>query len=142
VKAAILRGNGKPLTTEEVSTGALFDRGVRVRIVASGVCGSDLHTFEGDVPFLLPTVLGHEGAGVVEEIGRGETEVAVGDHVVGCMSRFCGSCRVCLSGQPHLCTRHHPDQIHGFAFMPAVIPAANGAIGEFAETIATQLATD
>ena len=76
--------------------------------MASGVCGSDLHTADGDVPFLLPTILGHEGAGIVEEIGPGVTEVAVGDHVVGCMSLFCGTCRFCLTGQPQLCMRGAP----------------------------------
>jgi S-(hydroxymethyl)glutathione dehydrogenase/alcohol dehydrogenase len=106
MKAAVLRAYGEPLTTENVSTTRpLHDRAVRVRVVASGVCGSDLHTADGDVPFLLPTILGHEGAGVVEEIGPRVTEVAVGDHVVGCMSLFCGTCRYCLSGQPNLCTR-------------------------------------
>ena len=105
MKAAILRGYGESLTTEQVTTGPLGDRAVRVRVVASGVCHSDLHTADGDVPFLLPTILGHEGAGVVEEVGPHVTEVAVGDHVVGCMSLFCGTCSYCLSGRPHLCTR-------------------------------------
>jgi S-(hydroxymethyl)glutathione dehydrogenase / alcohol dehydrogenase len=105
MKAAILRAYGEPLTTEEVTTGPLGDRAARVRTVASGVCHSDLHTADGDVPFLLPTILGHEGAGVVEEVGADVTEVAVGDHVVGCMSLFCGACSYCLTGQPHLCTR-------------------------------------
>jgi S-(hydroxymethyl)glutathione dehydrogenase/alcohol dehydrogenase len=105
MKAAVLRAYGAPLTTQEVTTGSLSDRAVRVRTVASGVCHSDLHTADGDVPFLLPTILGHEGAGVVEEIGADVTEVAVGDHVVGCMSLFCGACSYCLLGQPHLCTR-------------------------------------
>jgi S-(hydroxymethyl)glutathione dehydrogenase/alcohol dehydrogenase len=106
MKAAILRAYGEPLTTEEVTTsGSLSPRAVRVRTVASGVCHSDLHTADGDVPFLLPTILGHEGAGVVEEIGTDVTEVGVGDHVVGCMSLFCGACNYCLSGKPHLCTR-------------------------------------
>jgi len=66
MKAAVLRAYGAPLTTQEVTTGSLSDRAVRVRTVASGVCHSDLHTADGDVPFLLPAILGHEGAGVVD----------------------------------------------------------------------------
>lgn len=105
MKAAILRAYGEPLTTEQVTTGSLGTRAVRVRTIASGVCHSDLHTADGDVPFQLPTILGHEGAGVVEEICADVTEVGVGDHVVGCMSLFRGACSYCLAGQPHLCTR-------------------------------------
>jgi S-(hydroxymethyl)glutathione dehydrogenase/alcohol dehydrogenase len=78
---------------------------VRVRVVASGVCHSDLHTAVGDVPLPLPTILGHEGAGIVEEVGSQVTEVAVGDHVVACMSVFCGVCSYCLTGRPYLCAR-------------------------------------
>ena len=62
MRAAILRAYGEPLTTEEVTTGPLGDRAVRVRTFASGVCHSDLHTADGDIPFLLPTILGHEGS--------------------------------------------------------------------------------
>jgi S-(hydroxymethyl)glutathione dehydrogenase/alcohol dehydrogenase len=105
VRAAVLRAYREPLETEDVELGELGEFSVRVRVVASGVCHSDLHAAIGDVPFPLPTVLGHEGAGIVEAVGERVTEVAVGDHVVGCMSLFCGTCSYCLVGKPHLCTR-------------------------------------
>jgi S-(hydroxymethyl)glutathione dehydrogenase/alcohol dehydrogenase len=105
MKAAVLRAYGEPLVTEEVGLGPLGEFSARVRVVASGVCHSDLHAAIGDVPFPLPTVLGHEGAGIVEAVGERVTEVAVGDHVVGCMSLFCGTCSYCLSGKPYLCAR-------------------------------------
>ncbi|MDQ1429498.1 MAG: S-(hydroxymethyl)glutathione dehydrogenase / alcohol dehydrogenase [Actinomycetota bacterium] len=105
MKAAVLRAYGEPLSTEDVTAGDLGDHSVRVRVVASGVCHSDLHAAIGDVPFPLPTVLGHEGAGIVEAVGARVTEVAVGDHVVGCMSLFCGTCTYCLTGRPSLCSR-------------------------------------
>jgi S-(hydroxymethyl)glutathione dehydrogenase/alcohol dehydrogenase len=105
MKAAVLRSYGEKLQTEDVTLGTLGEYGVRVRVVAAGVCHSDLHAAIGDVPIPVPTVLGHEGAGVVEAIGPRVTEVAVGDHVVGCMSAFCGTCDFCLRGLPHLCDR-------------------------------------
>jgi hypothetical protein len=73
---------------------------------ATGVCHSDLHVVDGVGRFPLDRriVLGHEGAGVVEKIGAEVTTVALGDHVVACLSGFCGGCRQCLSGHPNLCT--------------------------------------
>jgi len=70
MKAAVLRAYGQPLHTEEIGLGPLGEFSARVRIVASGVCHSDLHAALGDVPFPLPTVLGHEGAGIVEAVGE------------------------------------------------------------------------
>jgi S-(hydroxymethyl)glutathione dehydrogenase/alcohol dehydrogenase len=74
--------------------------------VATGVCHSDLHVVDGDGRFPLdrPIVLGHEGAGVVEAVGPDVTSVRTGDHVVACLSGFCGQCEQCLSGHPNLCT--------------------------------------
>jgi S-(hydroxymethyl)glutathione dehydrogenase/alcohol dehydrogenase len=105
MKASVLAGYGEPVTIEDVTVGELGDYGVRVRVVAAGVCHSDLHAALGDVPIPVPSVLGHEGAGIVEGIGSSVSEVAVGDHVVGCMSVFCGACEFCLRGMPHLCDR-------------------------------------
>jgi S-(hydroxymethyl)glutathione dehydrogenase / alcohol dehydrogenase len=105
MKAALLRAYGEPLATEDVSLGPLGDFDVRVQVVATGVCHSDLHVARGEVPLPVPTVLGHEGSGVVTAVGDRVSEVSVGDHVVGCMSMFCGICAYCLSGRPYLCTR-------------------------------------
>jgi S-(hydroxymethyl)glutathione dehydrogenase/alcohol dehydrogenase len=78
---------------------------VLVRTVATGVCHSDLHVVDGLGRFPLdrPYVLGHEGAGVVEAVGPEVTTVRPGDHVVACLSGFCGTCAQCLAGHPNLC---------------------------------------
>lgn len=80
------------------------DREVRVRVAATGVCRSDLHFRDGQwTTFPLPLLLGHECAGVVEEVGRAVTYIAPGDHVVGCLTAFCGECRYCLTGRMFIC---------------------------------------
>src|SRR5262249_24563063 len=78
-------------------------REVVVRIAATGVCHSDLHVLEGSLPSVLPTVLGHEPAGVVEAVGAEVRHVTPGGHVIGCLSAFCGTCEDCLAGRPDLC---------------------------------------
>ncbi len=114
MKAAVLRAYNTPLEIEDIQLGNPAPREVRVRTVASGVCHSDLHVLEGSLPAPPPTVLGHEPAGVVEEVGADVTHVQVGDHVIGCLSAFCGNCHYCISGQPNLCggaaTTRAPDQ--------------------------------
>ncbi len=76
---------------------------ILVRILASGVCHTELHVIHGTWPEGFPYLLGHEGAGIVEEVGPGVTNVAVGDHVMLAWRAPCGRCRFCLIGQPHLC---------------------------------------
>src|SRR5213595_3070747 len=106
MKAAVFHGAHKPLTIENVDIDKPLGREVLVRTVASGVCHSDLHVVDGIGRFPLdrPIVLGHEGAGIVEAVGPDVTTVRPGDHVVACLSGFCGSCPQCLSGHPNLCT--------------------------------------
>jgi S-(hydroxymethyl)glutathione dehydrogenase/alcohol dehydrogenase len=77
---------------------------VLVRTAAVGVCHSDLHFVEGLYPFPSPAVLGHEPAGVVEAVGEQVTYLKPGDHVIGCLSVFCGHCDKCLTGRPNLCS--------------------------------------
>lgn len=78
---------------------------VRVRIEATGVCHSDLSGLKGIIPGMVPAILGHEGAGVVEEVGEGVTRVGVGDHVIVAWSPPCGKCSFCVKHHsPHLCT--------------------------------------
>jgi S-(hydroxymethyl)glutathione dehydrogenase / alcohol dehydrogenase len=77
-----------------------------VRTAATGVCHSDLHVVDGLSRLNLdrPMVLGHEGAGVVDAVGPDVTTVRPGDHIVACLSGFCGTCKQCLSGHPNVCT--------------------------------------
>src|SRR3954451_1304652 len=86
---------------------------VLVRIVASGVCASDAHTRSGRIPSPLPSVLGHEGAGVVEAVGVDVAHVAPGDHVALSWMPSCGRCRHCLSGRPVLCVAAAPHMLAG-----------------------------
>jgi len=78
-------------------------REVMVRPIAAGVCHSDLHFMDGSYPYMLPTILGHESAGIVEEVGSDVTYVKKGDHVITCLSAFCGHCAKCLTGHMSLC---------------------------------------
>jgi len=103
MKAAVLREVGKPLQIEDVQIGKPGPHEVLIRTAAAGVCHSDVHFFEGSYPYPLPTVLGHESAGVVEEVGSEVRTVKVGDHVITCLSAFCGHCEHCLTGHMSLC---------------------------------------
>jgi S-(hydroxymethyl)glutathione dehydrogenase / alcohol dehydrogenase len=103
MKAAVMRAVGAPLGIEEIDIDAPRPHEVLVRTVAVGVCHSDLHVLEGSLPNPVPTVLGHEPAGVVERVGSEVRHVAPGDHVIGCLSAFCGTCEYCIAGRTNLC---------------------------------------
>lgn len=103
MKAAVLHEVGKPLSIEDVTIADPGPFEVRIRTTATGVCHSDLHFIEGTWPHMLPVVLGHESAGVVEAVGDMVEHCKPGDHVITCLSAFCGHCNVCLSGSPNLC---------------------------------------
>jgi S-(hydroxymethyl)glutathione dehydrogenase/alcohol dehydrogenase len=103
MKAAVFHGPQKPLTIETLEIAAPVGREVLVRTVASGVCHSDLHFVDGYYPFPTPAVLGHEPAGIVEAVGPNVLDVKPGDHVICCLSIFCGRCEYCLTGRTHLC---------------------------------------
>ena len=103
MKAAVFREVGKPLEIEEIDLDKPGPREVLVRTAAAGVCHSDLHFVEGKYPWPAPSVLGHESAGVVEAVGSDVRYVAKGDHVITCLSAFCGHCRHCLEGRMSLC---------------------------------------
>ncbi len=103
MKAAVMRANHAPLQIEEVSLAKPAPHEVLVRTVASGICHSDLHVIEGGLPMPPPTILGHEPAGVVEAVGSEVRDFAPGDHVIGCISAWCGACPNCLKGRPYLC---------------------------------------
>jgi Zn-dependent alcohol dehydrogenase len=103
VKAAIYQAAHQPLTIEDIDIIDPRPGEILVRTVCSGVCHSDLHFVDGAWSIPMPTVLGHEAAGVVEKVGAGVTYVAKGDHVIMSFIPFCGSCYFCVRGQPHLC---------------------------------------
>jgi S-(hydroxymethyl)glutathione dehydrogenase/alcohol dehydrogenase len=103
-RAAVAWEAGKPLEIEIVDVAGPKEGEVLVRNVASGVCHTDAFTLSGEDPEgLFPAILGHEGGGVVEEIGSGVTSVAVGDHVIPLYTPECGKCSFCTSGKTNLC---------------------------------------
>ena len=103
-RAAVAWEAGKPLQIEEIDLEGPRAGEVLVRIVATGVCHTDAFTLSGDDPEgIFPTVLGHEGGGVVEEIGPGVSSVAVGDHVIPLYTAECRTCSFCTSGKTNLC---------------------------------------
>ena len=103
MKAAVLHAPHQPLTIEDVSLNKPTGREVLLRTAYAGLCHSDLHFIEGLYPHPTPCVLGHESAGVVEAVGDGVTYVKPGDHVITCLSVFCGTCSQCVTGHPNLC---------------------------------------
>ena len=105
MKAAVFHAVNTPLTIEEVDMDKPMAREVVVRTAASGVCHSDLHYVEGLYPTVTPSILGHEAAGIVEEVGEQVDYLRPGDHVISCLSVFCGVCRQCLSGHPSRCSQ-------------------------------------
>ena len=103
MKAAVLHAANQPLTIEEVELTKPGNREVLLRTAFAGLCHSDLHFIEGLYPHPTPCVLGHESAGIVEAVGDGVTYVKPGDHVITCLSVFCGTCPQCVTGHPNLC---------------------------------------
>ena len=104
MQGAVLYEPNTPLVIEEFDLPQPGPEHVRVRLVASGVCHSDWHIIKGDWPHIpIPSILGHEGAGVVEEVGAAVSGIAVGDHVVLSWKRNCGLCEMCQKGYPNLC---------------------------------------
>ena len=103
IRAAVLDKIGGPLAVREVDLQAPQVGEVLVKIAACGVCHSDWHLVTGETNHPLPAVLGHEGAGVVTEIGKGVMSVAVGDHVALNWAPYCGDCFYCQRGKVNLC---------------------------------------
>ena len=104
IRAAVLHRPGQPLAVEEVELDPPKAGEVLVRVAAAGVCHSDVRYADGELGAdYWPVILGHEGAGVVEEVGEGVTHVAPGDHVAFCFVPACRACRYCRAGKPNLC---------------------------------------
>ncbi|GAA1072091.1 alcohol dehydrogenase catalytic domain-containing protein [Nocardiopsis composta] len=106
IRAALITAPGAGLEVREIEIADPGPGEVRVRIAASGICGSDLKAIDGTSPVVrrLPVVGGHESSGTVESVGPGVTGFAPGDEVLIAMNRPCGSCRMCARGDAHLCT--------------------------------------
>ena len=126
MKAAVLREVGKPLQIENVQINKPGPHEVLIRTVAAGLCHSDLHFMEGSYPHPLPAVLGHESAGIVEQVGSEVRTVKVGDHVITCLSAYCGHCESCLTGHLSLCVS--PETKRGADEEPRLTTAAGPMI--------------
>ncbi len=103
MRGAVLNTSPGDLEITELVIDSPGPREVLVRTAAAGLCHSDLHTIDGSVPGRLPACLGHEAAGVVEAVGDQVRHVVPGDHVITCLSVFCGHCEHCVSGHPNRC---------------------------------------
>ncbi len=129
MKAAVLYEVNTPLVIEDVGVRKPAAHEVLLRTAVAGLCHSDLHFIEGLFPHPLPVVLGHESACIVEQVGSEVSYVKPGDHVVTCLSVFCGVCENCTTGRPNLCLDtdvklppgkaerfewEKPDQLHTF----------------------------
>ena len=102
-KAAIMLNNNEKLVIDEIDVADPQEGEVRVKMQASGVCHSDMHIIKGDLPIPPPCVLGHEGSGTVEALGKGVTALKEGDDVILSWVPACGACHYCIAGTSHLC---------------------------------------
>ena len=104
-RAAVAFEAKRPLEIVEVDLDGPRAGEVLVEIMATGICHTDAYTLDGlDSEGLFPSILGHEGAGIVREVGEGVTSVSVGDHVIPLYTPECGVCKSCRSGKTNLCT--------------------------------------
>lgn len=104
-RTAVLYSPGEPIRIEEIELDPPKEHEVQVRMVAAGICHSDYHVVTGELPAYMPMALGHEGAGIVEEVGPNVTNCKPGDHVVLSFIPSCGTCRYCTSGHSNLCDK-------------------------------------
>lgn len=117
IKAAVAWGPGQPLRVEEIDLAPPKAGEVLVKMVATGVCHTDAFTLSGaDPEGIFPTILGHEGGGIVAEVGLGVTSLQKGDHVIPLYTPECRECKFCLSGKTNLCVKIRATQ--GKGLMP------------------------
>jgi Zn-dependent alcohol dehydrogenase len=144
VKAAVCRRFGEPLAIEEIDIAAPHAGEISVRLRACAVCHSDIHYVQGSWGGTLPAVYGHEGAGIVDEVGPGVTGPEPGDHVVVTLIRSCGSCFFCARGEPALCgsafALDDRSPLTDRAGAPIVQGLRTGAFAEYAVVDASQVA--
>ena len=113
MKAAVMRAYNTPLEIEDVVIDDPGPGEVLLKTAASGICHSDLTVIEGGLPVPPPSVLGHEPAGIVEAVGEGVTDFVPGDHVIGCLTSWCGVCKFCTAGRPYLCPTQYVGRPEG-----------------------------
>jgi S-(hydroxymethyl)glutathione dehydrogenase/alcohol dehydrogenase len=113
MRAAVMRAVDQPLSVEEVEISEPGPFEVLIRVASAGLCHSDVRFMEGSYPLPLPAVLGHESAGVVEEVGASVTHVVPGDHVITFLTVFCGTCASCVTGRPYICANRSATQRPG-----------------------------
>ncbi len=136
IKAAVMYNFNEPLKIESVNLKDPREDEIVVKMVASGVCHSDLSVVQMKLPLPPPVVLGHEGAGIVEEVGKGVTHLKPGDHVVLSWVENCGRCHFCTVGRPHLCDANVRSMMSGqeAVFEKDGLPITRMAgVGSFAE---------
>ena len=136
IKAAVLYNIGEPLKIESLHLKAPRPDEVLVKMVASGVCHTDLSVQRATLPFPPPVVLGHEGAGIVEDVGANVTHVKPGDHVVLAWVQSCGTCHYCTNGTVHLCEQGTQGMMRGEEHVfekDGVGIARLAGVGSFAE---------
>lgn len=136
MKAAVFREVNVPMEIEEITISKPGPREVLIRTKAAGICHSDLHFWNGSYPGAVPMVLGHESAGIVEQVGSDVHYVKPGDHVITCLSVFCGHCEKCLTGHLSLC--REPETNRGAEDEPRLSQAQQpltqfAELGSFAE---------
>jgi S-(hydroxymethyl)glutathione dehydrogenase/alcohol dehydrogenase len=125
-RAVVCREVNGPVTVETLEVKPPGPNEVTVRMSACGVCHSDLSIVTGTIAGTLPMVLGHEGAGVVTEVGEGVSEFAVGDHVLSSFVAMCGRCRYCATGRPQLCDQ----PVRAALAAPGATPRFRDAAGQ------------
>lgn len=140
IQAAILWEQAQPLSVEPAELDAPGPGEVLVEVRAAGVCHSDLHPARGDWPIRTPVVLGHEGAGIVRDVGRDVSRLKVGDHVVLSWAPACGECPSCLDGRAVLC-----DRVEKVTFrnrLPAGVPRIHARDRDLAAFLGTACFAD
>jgi NDMA-dependent alcohol dehydrogenase len=130
-KAALCRAHNTPVSVETIEVDAPKRGEVAVKLGACGVCHSDLSAITGTIALPLPLVLGHEGAGVVEQVGEGVAGLAKGDHVIFSFIYMCGKCRFCVSGRPVLCLDQGKALLTPLEGTPRVRDAAGAPLNIF-----------
>jgi NDMA-dependent alcohol dehydrogenase len=147
-RAVVCREHNKPVVVEDLTVDSPKRGEVMVKLGACGVCHSDLSAITGTIALPLPLVLGHEGAGVVEEVGEGVTDIAKGDHVIFSFIYMCGKCRFCVSGRPVLCLEQGKalttplegtTRVHDAKGQPLNIFSGCGSMAEYATVSAENL---